>query len=150
MRTYLSSGYRSLPGGSIEVEGRWAGVQWIALAMLPLLFLGWRSPFLLGLVGLVAAALWIFPARRRVVFDPDRACLRIEHAGFFSEPGAQRIPFAEVSAVIFHEERRRAGKAQLALFARTGAGPVYLVTHAGRREAEELAERIRRMMERTW
>jgi hypothetical protein len=147
MRTYLSSGYRSLPGGSIEVEGRWVGVQWIALALVPLLLIGWRSPVMLALIGLGAAALWVFPARRRVVFDAARACLRIEHAGFFSEPSAHKIPFSDVSAVIFHEERRRAGKAQLALFARTAKGPVYLVTHAGRREAEELADRIRRMME---
>jgi len=142
MRTYHSTGYRALGGGSIEIEGRWAGVQWIALGLLPVLMLGMRSPWMVGIVGLVAVYLFLFPARRRVVFDVPRSCLRIEHAGVFSERGAQVIPFADLRGLIFKDAGRRGGKAQHAVFARTAGGPVYLLTHAGKRSAEELAARI--------
>lgn len=142
MRTYYSSGYRALSGGSIEVEGRWAGVQWMALGLLPVLLLGMRSPWLLGVVGLVALYLFVFPARRRVVFDARRACLRIEHAGLFAENGARQIPFADLRGLIFEDAGRRGGRPQHAVFARTARGRVYLLTHAGTRNAEELAERI--------
>lgn len=142
MRRYYSSGYRTLASGSIEVEGRWAGVQWIALALLPVLLLGMRSPWLLGVIGLAAVYLFVFPARRRVVFDAKRACLRVEHAGLFAESGALDIPFAELRGLVFEDAGRRGGRAQRAVFARTPRGRVYLVTHAGERSAEELADRI--------
>jgi hypothetical protein len=142
MRTYYSSGHRALGGGSIEVEGRWAGVQWIALGLMPVLLLGMRSPYLLAVIGLAALYLFVFPARRRVIFDAKRACLRIEHAGLFAEPGSRTIPFEELRGLVFEEVGRRGGRAQHAVFARTARGRVYLTTHAGKQAAERLADEI--------
>ena len=142
MRRYYSSGYRTLAGGSIEVEGRWAGVQWMALALLPALLIGMRSPLLLGAIGLAALYLFVFPARRRVIFDARRACLRVEHAGLFSERGGLDIPFAELRGLVFEDAGRRGGRAQRAVFALSSRGRVYLLTHAGGRSAADLADRI--------
>lgn len=142
MRRYYSSGFRTLAGGSIEVEGRWAGVQWIAIALLPVLFLVMRSPWLLGTVAVLAVYLSVFPARRRVIFDARALCLRVEHAGIFSERGALSIPFADLRGLIFEAAGRRGGKAQHAVFARTARGRVYLLTHAGKQSAADLADRI--------
>jgi hypothetical protein len=142
MRTYHSTGYRALGGGSIEVEGRWSGVQWISLGLLPVLFLAMRSPWMVGLLGVAAVYLFVFPARRRVLFDVTRRTLRIEHAGLLSEPGGRVIPFAELRGLTFEAAGRRGGKALHAVFARTAQGRVYLFTHAGQRGAEELAARI--------
>lgn len=142
MRTYHSRGFRALAGGSIEVEGRWSGVSWVALGLLALLPLVMRSPLLLGAVGAAAVYLFVFPTRRRVIFDARRACLRVEHAGLLHEHGTREIPFAELRAVIFEDAGRSGGRAQRAVYARTARGRVYLVTHAGARDAEALAERI--------
>lgn len=142
MRTYLSTGFRTLAGGAIEVEARWSGVRWIALALLPVLFFGMRSPTVLGLVGAAAVYLFVFPARRRVVFDPAKARLRVEHAGAFAERGTLAIPFSDLHGLVFEEAGRRGGRDQHALYARTERGRIYLLTHAGRREAEELAARV--------
>jgi hypothetical protein len=49
--------------------------------------------------------------------------------------------------VTFRRVGRRGGQAQHAVFARTASGPVYLVTHAGKRDAEDLADRVRALME---
>jgi len=146
MRTYYSSGHRALGGGSIEVEGRWAGVQWISLGLLPVLILGMRSPYLLGIVGLAALYLFVFPARRRVIFDVKRACLCIEHAGLFAEQGSRTIPFGELRGLVFEEAGRRGGRAQHAVFAQTARGRVYLTTHAGRQAAEALADELRALV----
>jgi len=142
MRTYHSRGYRALAGGSIEVEGRWTGVQWIALGLLALLPLVMRSPVMLGAMGAASAYLFVFPTRRRVIFDAGRACVRIEHAGLLREPETREIPFADLRAVIFEDAGRRGGRPQRAVFARTTRGRVYLVTHAGDRDAEALADRV--------
>jgi hypothetical protein len=143
MRRYHSTkGYRLAEGGAIELEGQWAGIRWMALALLPVLLVGFRSPLLVGVVAAFAVYLYVFPARRRVVFDPSRACLVIEHAGLFAERGARRIPFAELTGLVFEETARRGGRAQHALYARTARGRVYLLDQAGGREAEDLAERL--------
>ena len=144
MRTYHSRGFRALGDGrgSIEIEGRWSGVSWIALALFALLPLVMRSPVMLGALGAASLYLFVFPTRRRVIFDARRACLRIEHAGLLREPVSREIPFAELRAVIFEDAGRRGGRAQRAVFARTARGRVYLVTHAGERDAEALAERV--------
>jgi hypothetical protein len=142
MRTYHGTGYRTLAGGAIELEGRWSGVRWIALALLPVLFLGLRSPTVLGVVGAAAVYLFVFPARRRIVFDPQRASLRIEHAGAFAERGTRVIPFEDLRGLVFESAGRQGGRALHAVFARTSRGRVYLLTHAGKREAEDLASRL--------
>lgn len=142
MRTYQSTGYRALAGGAIEIEARWTGVRWIALALLPVLFLGMRSPTVLGIVGAAAVYLFVFPARRRVLFDPAKGRLSIEHAGAFAERGARAIAFEDLRGVSFEAAPRRGGREQHAVFALTPRGRVYLFTHAGRREAEELAARV--------
>ena len=95
MRIYHSNSHRALAGGSIEIEGRWAGVQWLALGLLAALPLLARSPLGLGLLSVVAVWLFVFPARRRVIFDGRRRTLRLEHAGLFREPGALEIPGGE-------------------------------------------------------
>lgn len=146
MRTYHSRGFRALAGGSIEVEGRWSGVQWIALGLFALLPLVMRSPVMLGALGAASVYLFVFPTRRRVIFDARRACLRIEHAGLMGEPGSREIPFAELRAIVFEDAGRRGGRAQRAVFARTTRGRVYLVTHAGERDAEALADRVNALM----
>jgi hypothetical protein len=142
MRRYYSRGYRALASGTLEVEGRWSGVQWISLGLLPVLLIGMRSPWMLAVVGLLAVYLFVFPARRRVIFDTKRECLRIEHAGLFAEQGKRTIPFTELRGLVFEAAGRRGGKKQHAVYARTARGRVYLLTHAGKREAEELADRI--------
>lgn len=146
MRTYLSTGYRTLAGGAIEVEARWSAMRWIALALLPVLFFGMRSPTVLAVIGAAAVYLFLFPARRRVVFDPAKARLRVEHAGAFSERGAIAIPFQDLLGLVFEDAGRRGGVSQHALYARTERGRIYLLTHAGRREAEELAARVEAMV----
>jgi len=88
-------------------------------------------------------ALFVFPARRRVVFDARRRALRIEHAGFLREPVSREIPFEEVRRVIFQPAGRKGGRALFAAFARTGSGRVYLCTHAGERSTAELESRVK-------
>ena len=147
MRTYHGSGYRTLAGGAIEMEGRWSGVRWIALALLPVLFFGMRSPTVLGAVGAAAVYLFVFPARRRVIFDPKKACLRIEHAGAFSERRTRVIPFDDLRGLVFEAAGRRGGRAEHAVFARTSRGRVYLLTQAGQHEAEDLAARLEALVQ---
>jgi hypothetical protein len=141
MRVYHSSSYRAA-AGSIEVEGRWAGVQWLALVLLAFLPLVARSPFGLGLVAAGAVALFVFPARRRVTFDARRRVLCIEHAGFFREPAVRAIPFAEVRRVVFQPAGRKGGRPLFSMFARTERGRVYLMTHAGERATAELEQEV--------
>ncbi|MFT3767419.1 MAG: hypothetical protein QM820_18355 [Minicystis sp.] len=107
-----------------------------------MLLLGMRSPWMLGVVGLLALYLFVFPARRRVIFDARKACLRIEHAGLFAESTSRSIPFEDLRGLVFEDAGRRGGRPLHAVFARTARGRVYLLTHAGKRSAEELAERI--------
>ncbi len=142
MRVYHSRSHRSLSGGSIEIEGRWAGVQWLALGLLALLPLVARSPSGLAIVGAGAVALFVFPARRRVFFDARRRALRIEHAGFFREPGALEIPFDDVRRVVFQPAGRKGGRPLFAAFARTPQGRVYLCTHAGERDTAALEHEV--------
>jgi hypothetical protein len=137
-RVYDARSHRALPGGSIEVEGRWSAVSWIALGLLALLPLVARSPFGLGIVAAAAVYLYLFPPRRRVLFDARRRALRIEHAGLFSERGVQTIPFADLTAVIFQPAGRRGGSARYSAYARTREGRVYLFTHAGERATATL------------
>ncbi len=146
MRTYHSRSHRALAGGSIEIEGHWAGVQWLALGLLAALPLLARSPLGLGLLSAVALCLYVFPARRRVVFDARRRALRVEHAGLFGEPGALEIPFAEVDRVVFQPAGRKGGRPLFALFARTERGRTYLCTHAGERGAAELDHGVRGLL----
>lgn len=146
MRTYHSRSHRALAGGSIEIEGRWAGVQWLALGLLALLPLVWRSPVGLGVVGAVAVWLFVFPARRRVLFDARRRALRVEHAGVFREREALEIPFAELSRLVFQPAGRRGGQPVFAAYARTGSGRVYLFSHAGERDTAELEREVRALI----
>jgi hypothetical protein len=146
MRTYHSRSHRALSGGSIEIEGQWAGVQWTALALIPTLPLLARSPLGLGLLSVLAVCLFVFPARRRVVFDARRRALRLEHAGLFGEPGAEEIPFDQVRRVIFQPAGRKGGRPLFAIFARTGQGRVYLCTHAGERDTAVLDHEVRDLL----
>jgi hypothetical protein len=142
MRTYHSRSHRALEGGSIEVEGVWAGVQWLALGLLALLPLIARSPLGLGLLTVGAVGLFVFPARRRVIFDAARRAVRIEHAGFLGEGHKTEIPFAELYGVVFQPAGRKGGRPLFAAFARTGTGRVYLFTHAGNRDTAELEQGV--------
>lgn len=142
MRRYDSRSFRVLPGGSLEVEGRWEGVRWIALALLPVLFLAMRSPLLLAVLGVAAAYLFVFPARRRVLFDAQQRCLRIEHAGLFAEKGRRTVPFGQIQGLTFRLLRHGRGQARHEVIASTADGPVYLLTYGGQRQAAELAERV--------
>jgi hypothetical protein len=143
MRIYHSRSHRALAGGSIEIEGRWAGVQWLSLALLAILPLVARSPLGLGLVALGAVGLFVFPTRRRVVFDARRRALRIEHAGlFFREAEGLEIPFAEVRRVVFQPAGRKGGRPLFAAFVRTARGRVYLCTHAGERDTAALEHEV--------
>ncbi len=145
MRTYHSTSFRAA-AGSIEVEGRWAGVQWLSLVLLALLPMVARSPLGLGLVTVGAAWLFVFPVRRRVVFDARRRVLRVEHAGFLREPEVPAIPFAEVRRVVCQPAGRKGGRPLYAVFARTPRGRVYLMTHAGERATAELEQAIRSLL----
>src|SRR5690242_330492 len=107
MRTYHSRGHRVLSDGSVEIEGRWAAVQPMALGLLLLLPLLARSPLMLGGLLGVALALFVVPPRRLVTFDRRGRLLRIEHAGLFREPTRRTIPFAELRAVVFEDAGRR-------------------------------------------
>jgi hypothetical protein len=142
MRVYLSRGHRSLPSGSIEIEGHWAGVQWLALGLLALLPFVARSPVGLAAVSAGAVALFVFPARRRVLFDAGRGTLRVEHAGFFREPGGLEIPLARVRGVVFQASGRRGGQPLFAAFARTDTGRVYLFSHRGHRDTAALDQSV--------
>jgi len=142
MRIYYSRSHRALAGGSIEIEGRWAGVQWLSLALLAILPLAARSPLGLGLVALGAVWLFVFPARRRVVFDVRRRALRIEHAGLFREAEELEIPFAEVRRLVFQPAGRKGGRPLFAAFVRTARGRVYLCTHTGERDTAALEHEV--------
>jgi hypothetical protein len=148
MRTYHSRSHRALAAGSIEIEGQWSAVQSLALVLLGLLPFAARSPLGLGLVSAAAVALFVFPARRRVVFDARRRSLRIEHAGLFGEPGGTEIPFAEVRRVVFQPAGRKGGRPLFAAFARTERGRVYLCTHAGERDTAALDGEVRTLLGR--
>jgi hypothetical protein len=130
MRTYHSRGYRLLSGGSIEIEGQWSGVRWIAFGLLALIPLVAKAEILLGAVALASAYLFVFPPRRRVVFDVARRSLRVEHAGLLGERARLTLPFDEVRAVVFAPAGRRGGRALVAVSAETTQGTAYLVTHA--------------------
>jgi hypothetical protein len=143
MRTYHSRGYRLLAGGSIEIEGRWAGVRWIAIGLLALIPFVARAEILLGALLLASAYLFVFPPRRRVIFDARLRTLRVEHAGLFSERGGVTLPFDEVSAVVFAPAGRRGGRAIVAVSAETTEGTAYLVTHADAPGAAKLARVLR-------
>lgn len=141
-RTYHSTSHRVLAGGSIEIEGRWSGVQWISLALLAILPLVARSPPGLGLIAACAVWLFVFPTRRRVIFDVRRRALRIEHAGLFRETGGQEIPFGEVRGVVFQRAGRKGGRPLFATFVRTARGRIYLCTHAGERDTAALDHEV--------
>jgi hypothetical protein len=146
MRTYHSRSHRALEGGSIEVEGVWAGVQWVALILLALLPLVARSPLGLGLLTAGAVGLFVFPARRRVIFDAPHQALRIEHAGFLGEGWKLEVPFADLRGMVFQPAGRKGGQPLFAAFARTGTGRVYLCTHAGDRDTAELEQGVRGLL----
>ena len=145
MRTYHSTSHRAL-SGSVEVEGRWAGVQWMGVGLLALLPLLGRSPLGLGVIGVLALALFVFPARRRVLFDARRGVLRIEHAGVFGEQDRAAIPFAAVRRLVCQPAGRRGGRLLFSMFARTERGRVYLTTHAGERATAEVEQAIRAVL----
>lgn len=144
---YDSAGYRANKGGTIEIEGRWTGVQWIAIGLLVLLPFVARSPLGIGLLSVAAAYLFVFPARRRVIFDVRRRALRIEHAGLFSERGSRSIPLDEVRGVVFQPAGRRGGRDRFALYARIAGERVYLCTHAGERDTAELDRELCALLE---
>ncbi len=143
MRTYHSRGYRLLAGGSIEIEGQWSGVRWMAIGLLVLVPLVARAEILLGALVLASAYLFVFPPRRRVIFDLPRRTLRVEHAGLFGERGGVTIPFDEVSALVFAPAGRRGGRALVAVSAETAEGTAYLVTHADAPGAPRLSRVVR-------
>jgi hypothetical protein len=147
MRTYHSRGYRLLPGGSIEIEGRWSGVRWITLGLLALLPFVARAEILLGALLVASAYLFVFPPRRRVIFDVRRRAVRVEHAGLFGERGGVTLPFDEVSAVVFAPAGRRGGRALVAVSAETREGTAYLVTHADAPGAARLSGVVRGVLE---
>jgi hypothetical protein len=146
VRVYFSRSHRSSADGSVEIEGQWSGVQWLALGLLALLPLLARSPLGLGLLSVGAVALYVFPARRRVVFDARRRALRIEHAGFFKEAGARVIPFADLSRLVFQPAGRKGGRPLFATYVRTPTGRVYLCTHAGDPDTAALDREVRRLL----
>ena len=148
MRTYHSTSHRALGDGSIEIEGPWEGVRWVALAFLALLPLVARSPAGLGIVAAAAVALYVFPARRRVLFDARRRAVRIEHAGFFREQATTEIPFDDLRGVVFQPAGRRGGRPVFAVHARTRSGRVYLLSHAGERDAAALDHALRDLLDR--
>jgi hypothetical protein len=124
MRTYHAQGHRVLADGSIEIEGRWAGVQPLAVALLIVLPFVFRSAIALGgLLGL-SAGLYVTPPRRRVILDVGRGALRIEHAGLFGERWSRVVPFEELQSIDFD----RVGGRRLAVHARTAGETVYLLT----------------------
>jgi hypothetical protein len=147
VRVYDSASYRAKKSGTIEIEGRWTGVQWIAIGLLVLLPFVARSPLGLGLLSLAAAYIFVFPARRRVIFDVSRRALRIEHAGLFAESGSRSIPLDRVRGIVFQPAGRRGGRDRFALYARTAEGRVYLCTHAGERDTAELDQRLCTLLE---
>jgi hypothetical protein len=146
MRTYHSRGYRLLPGGSIEIEGRWSGVRWITLGLLALIPFVARAEILLGALLVASAYLFVFPPRRRVIFDVRRRAVRVEHAGLFGERGGVTLPFDEVSAVVFAPAGRRGGRALVAVSAETPGGTAYLVTHADAPGSARLSGVVRRLL----
>ena len=146
MRTYHSTSYRVL-AGSIEIEGRWAGVQWLSLVLLAILPLVARSPLGLALVAAGAVWLFVFPARRRVVFDARRRVLRIEHAGFLREPEVPEIRFVKLRRLVCQAAGRKGGRPLFALFVGTERGRIYLLTHAGERATAELEQAVIRLLE---
>src|SRR4051812_27353330 len=107
MRTYQAQGHRVLADGSIEIEGRWAGVQPLAVALLILLPFVLRSTALLGCLLGVSAGLYVTPPRRRVILDLGRRALRIEHAGLFGERWSRSIPLDEIQTIEFDRAGRR-------------------------------------------
>ena len=143
MRTYHSRGYRLLPGGSIEIEGQWSGVRWMSIGLLLLVPFVAKAEVLLGALLLASAYLFVFPPRRRVVFDVRRRALRVEHAGLFGERGGVSIPFDEVSALVFAPAGRRGGRALVAVSAETTEGTAYLITHADTPGAARLSRVVR-------
>jgi hypothetical protein len=150
MRVYHSKSHRLLSGGSVEIEGRWSGVQWLALGLLPLLPLVARSLVGLSIVALAAVALALFPARRRVVFDAGGRRLRVEHAGFGSEDGRIEIPFANLRSVVFQRAGRKGGRPLFALFALDERGEgrrTYLCTHAGERDTATLERALTKLLQ---
>lgn len=140
MRVYLATGVRTLAGGALEIEGRWTAERWIALLLVPVMLVGLRSPTVLGVVAAIALYLSIFPTRRRAIFDPARASLRVEHAGIFAERGAREILFADITGIELADAGRQGGRRLRAVFARTRAGRIYLLTYAG--PTSDLADRL--------
>jgi hypothetical protein len=130
MRTYHGKEHRVLGDGSIEIEGMWAGVQPVALALAAALsfLLLLRARFLLIPAFGFALYLLVLPTRRRVIFDVTRRCLRIEHAGPWRERNATPIPFADIQSVRFVRAGRKGGRALLRVMARTTWGDAYLMT----------------------
>jgi hypothetical protein len=130
MRTYHGKEHRVLGDGSIEIEGTWAGVQPVALALAAALsfLLLLRARLLLIPAFGFALYLLILPTRRRVIFDVTRRCLRIEHAGPWREHNATPIPFADIQSVRFVRAGRKGGRGLLRAMARTTWGDAYLLT----------------------
>jgi hypothetical protein len=122
MRTYHAQGHRVLADGSIEIEGRWAGVQPLAVGLLIVLPFVFRSAVALGCLLGLAAGLYVTPPRRRVILG--RGALRIEHAGLFGERWSRAFPLAEIQSIEFD----RAGRRRRAMSARTAGEAVYLLT----------------------
>lgn len=129
MRTYYSHTHRVGSDGSIEVEGRWAGLTWLAIGLLALVPLIGRAPIALGVLGAAGVYLFAFPPRRRVTFDAGKRRIRIEHAGVFAERGRRTIAFDEVREIGSEPAGKRHGRAVRRLTVRTDHGSTYLFTH---------------------
>jgi hypothetical protein len=148
MRTYHGKEHRILGDGSIEIEGTWAGVQPVALALAAVLsfLLLLRARLLLIPAFGFALYLLILPTRRRVIFDVTRRCLRIEHAGPWHERNATPIPFADIQAVRFIRDGRKGGRALLRAMVRTTWGDAYLMTLYEGTDEVALVESITRAL----
>lgn len=138
MRRYYGRDHRVYKDGSIELDGTWAGVQPIALALAAalLFLLVIHSVILLAGGAAFALYLLVFPTRRRVTFDASTRVLRVEHAGPFRERWSLTIPFADIRVIRLTPAGRRGGRALRTASARTESREIYLLSLAeGTRDA---------------
>jgi len=130
VRTYHAKGIRVLSDGSLELEGPWSAVRFIALllALVLALLLLLRNRLLT--IPTLAFSLYfaVMPTRRRIVFDKARREILIEHAGPFRENTNRIIRFDEILSLRFVPAGRMAGRPVQAMVARLRRDDVYLMT----------------------
>jgi hypothetical protein len=139
MRSYHGKDHRVLDDGSIELEGVWAGVRPIsvALSLLLGLLLFVRSRLLVAPALAFGLYMLVLPTRRRVIFDARARLLRVEHAGPFRERDPAPVPFASIQAV-----RLEPGHPRRVATARTDRGDVYLMSLSAGLDGEALVARL--------